>query len=53
MVAHADQAFGILSEIWATPGNGYFFLLTVCSAICPASFSRVLPICMGAEHFGK
>jgi hypothetical protein len=28
-------------------GNGYSVLLAVCSAICPASFGRVLPICMG------
>jgi exonuclease III len=33
-------------------GNGYSVLLAVCSAICPASFGHVLPICMGqAEHF--
>ena len=34
-------------------GNGYSVLLAVCSAICPASFGCILPICMGAEHFGK
>jgi hypothetical protein len=28
-------------------GNGYSVLLAVCSAISPASFGRVLPICMG------
>jgi hypothetical protein len=28
-------------------GNGYSVLLAVCSAICPASFGHVLPICMG------
>jgi hypothetical protein len=28
-------------------GNGYSVLLAVCSAICPASFGCVLPICMG------
>jgi hypothetical protein len=28
-------------------GNGYFVLLAVCSAICAASFGRVLPFCMG------
>ena len=28
-------------------GNGYSVLLAVCSAICPASFGRVQPICMG------
>jgi hypothetical protein len=28
-------------------GNGYFVLLAVCSAICSASFGRVLPFCMG------
>ena len=28
-------------------GNGYSDLLAVCSAICPASFGHVLPICMG------
>jgi hypothetical protein len=27
--------------------NGYSVLLAVCSAICPASFGRVLPFCMG------
>jgi hypothetical protein len=27
-------------------GNGYFVLLAVCSAICSASFGRVLPFCM-------
>jgi hypothetical protein len=26
--------------------NGYSVLLAVCSAICPASFGHVLPICM-------
>ena len=30
-----------------TVGNGYSVLLAVCSAICPASFGHVLPICMG------
>jgi hypothetical protein len=34
-------------------GNGYSVLLAVCSAICPASFGRILPICMVAEQFGK
>ncbi len=29
------------------PENGYSVLLAVCSAICPASFGCVLPICMG------
>jgi hypothetical protein len=28
-------------------GNGYSVLLAVCSAICPAAFGHVLPICMG------
>jgi hypothetical protein len=28
-------------------GNGYSVLLVVCSAICPASFGRILPIFMG------
>jgi hypothetical protein len=28
-------------------GNGYSVLLAVCSAICPASFGCILPICMG------
>jgi len=34
-------------------GNGYSVLLAVCSAICPASFGRVLLIWMVAEQFGK
>jgi len=37
----------------STLGKGYSVLLAVCSAICLASFGRVLPICMGAEQFGK
>jgi hypothetical protein len=28
-------------------GKGYFVLLAVCSAICPAAFGHVLPFCMG------
>jgi hypothetical protein len=28
-------------------GEGYYVLLAVCSAICPASFGHVLPFCMG------
>ncbi len=28
-------------------GNGYSVLLAVCSAICPAAFGHVLPICIG------
>ena len=31
----------------ASSGNGYSVLLAVCSAICPAAFGHVLPICMG------
>ncbi len=37
-----------LTGIWMHPytGKGYSVLLAVCSAICPASFGRILPFCM-------
>ena len=34
-------------------GNGYFVLLAVCSAICPASFWSRSANLYGAEHFGE
>jgi hypothetical protein len=36
-----------LSTVSLSGENGYSVLLAVCSAIFPASFGHVLPICMG------
>ena len=36
-----------LNEQHPYRGNGYSVLVAVCSAICPAAFGHVLPICIG------
>jgi hypothetical protein len=38
---------GLWRHMWRDMQNGCSVLLAVCSAICPASFGRILPFCMG------